>query len=1013
MAEVKMVSATTSSLNDEQVAEIKKIFSAVDVDGSGSISASELGTVLQSLAGGAAPSPAETDALMKKMDTDGDGAISWAEFLAALTAWLKEEDESKSDRPTRKRKDAPQTASSVRVKIHKQISGFFMQFKRATDFDAVRAKYAALSKEREGKESKTPLCSIERVATAAEKAAALTKAKERLGALPRIAVGISGEDPAAALACTEEVANILYVCEVFQTAEERYEIADFLITIFQRIQEASIIPRIVKFLSVDKMSKLQYEAARVLTYFGPGPRIAHTPPDSVLHPSKMMHKTALIESGAVHQLVRLLGSPAVEVREQATLCIGKLVSHDWQVRDFLLSMGVFDILLSKINDATPPSLLNKVTWAVSIFCGHTHSPDHPPPYDKVAPALPKLAYLFQKNDEAILANVCTALSFLLPGIVLDDSLCSRLVQLLGFNSLKVQRIVLQTILDMVSFNADAPKVLLKNHLLPTLRELLRRVSDGVVRLDAVDLISIIAAEKGEIQGVIDADLIPVLVNLILSDEVVRFKVVKVLNYLTRGIPAHVTFLVERADIVNVLSNSLQYFKSYDSVLRDVYNFLGPSYNFEFVHDVCLGLLNIIKTGDLASEPNPYVKYFGMDCVEKIKRLMMTVAEELTDEMDAWRKVSATSTMSLEEQLVGLLAAIKSMHERARLTGSAHISEQINESVKQFQATYKKKQVELAKKRGLKKMEAKTPAPLTRSGSKAMVTGSVSPGWISVKCFFDGDNRVLEVARDVTLKTLSLQVNLKYGKPVVIQYEDDDGDKITIDSQAILEKALAKLENDVLKLYLLPAKGFSVTPATAAPLGSAFGFDEKSSVMDAFAPAHSRKAVLNELQFETKLSRHDLERLYNQFQKTAVGGVLDRAAFARGFRQVNPNVDSVMIDQFFNAFDYDKDGRVDFRDFAVGLSTLHKGSAEERLQLAFKAYDLDGNGSIDRSELFLILKSSLRAKGFEQSDEFIQAMVEKCFEAADLDGNGTLDFEEFKHAVLQHQIVVQSFWRSGM
>jgi hypothetical protein len=68
----------------------------------------------------------------------------------------------------------------------------------------------------------------------------------------------------------------------------------------------------------------------------------------------------------------------------------------------------------------------------------------------------------------------------------------------------------------------------------------------------------------------------------------------------------------------------------------------------------------------------------------------------------------------------------------------------------------------------------------------------------------------------------------------------------------------------------------------------------------------------------------------------------------------------------------------------------------------------------------ILKSSFRAKGFEQSDDSIKlyawmcvvpiadppwpcSMVEQCFEQADLDRNGSLDFDEFKQAVLQHQV----------
>ncbi len=50
-------------------------------------------------------------------------------------------------------------------------------------------------------------------------------------------------------------------------------------------------------------------------------------------------------------------------------------------------------------------------------------------------------------------------------------------------------------------------------------------------------------------------------------------------------------------------------------------------------------------------------------------------------------------------------------------------------------------------------------------------------------------------------------------------------------------------------------------------------------------------------------------------------------------------------------------------------------------MAFKAYDLDGNGVIDKNELFHILKASLKTKGFDQNDEMIQGMVLKCFESA--------------------------------
>jgi len=48
-----------------------------------------------------------------------------------------------------------------------------------------------------------------------------------------------------------------------------------------------------------------------------------------------------------------------------------------------------------------------------------------------------------------------------------------------------------------------------------------------------------------------------------------------------------------------------------------------------------------------------------------------------------------------------------------------------------------------------------------------------------------------------------------------------------------------------------------------------------------------------------------------------------------------------------------------------------GSLEERLELAFKAYDADGSGFIERDELFHILKSSLMARGLYVDDDMVK------------------------------------------
>jgi hypothetical protein len=87
---------------------------------------------------------------------------------------------------------------------------------------------------------------------------------------------------------------------------------------------------------------------------------------------KMWHKSSLIEGGAVHNLIRLVLSPCVEVREQSIVCLGRLACHDAPVRDLMLDMGLYAALFNQINDGTSLSLLTKLTWTLSILCGHTH-----------------------------------------------------------------------------------------------------------------------------------------------------------------------------------------------------------------------------------------------------------------------------------------------------------------------------------------------------------------------------------------------------------------------------------------------------------------------------------------------------------------------------------------------------------------------------------------------------------------------------------------------------------------
>ena len=106
------------------------------------------------------------------------------------------------------------------------------------------------------------------------------------------------------------------------------------------------------------------------------------------------------------------------------------------------------------------------------------------------------------------------------------------------------------------------------------------------------------------------------------------------------------------------------------------------------------------------------------------------------------------------------------------------------------------------------------------------------------------------------------------------------------------------------------------------------------------------------------------------------------------RSLNINVTDEELKDLVGDVDTNQNGLIEFNEF---LELMAKGNSEtnseEALRLAFKVFDVNGDGKISFAEL----KQALGKLGEKNDDETVNQMLKE----ADLNGDGEIGFEEFK------------------
>ena len=96
-------------------------------------------------------------------------------------------------------------------------------------------------------------------------------------------------------------------------------------------------------------------------------------------------------------------------------------------------------------------------------------------------------------------------------------------------------------------------------------------------------------------------------------------------------------------------------------------------------------------------------------------------------------------------------------------------------------------------------------------------------------------------------------------------------------------------------------------------------------------------------------------------------------------------------------------QVDFREFMLALCVMRTGSAEENLKQIFRAFDVNSDGKVERSELGSVAEELSKLGSGEVKEELVQ----RAFNEMDADMDGGITQEEFVSACLQQRVAATS------